>query len=838
MSAYASLYGNFDFNRTPIAPVGTKIVAHTNAATRTSFGAHGRTGWYIGPSLQHYRCWRCYIPETHSEVDVLKADFFPQQTPFPTFTREAYLRQTAEDMLQLLQPAEPPAIGNPPLEFGSPMLNAYVKIADILRRAFSLPKTSPRLSLSVAPPAQLPTSLPSPITATIPTPPAELQRVQAPKLILSPVALPRVPKPIIVPPIRQSPRARLDRLHFDPRTHRRHLVQTLSVAVTHNPTIAGKMYHPVTGKVENIDSLLRGPDALKWYASLTNEWGRCTQGIKKSRSAATQIVGNNTIFFIRPQSVPPGRKVTYATFVCTMRPGKAEEWRIRMTVGGDRLDAYQDVRSPAVGLIDTKLHLNSVISDAHRGARYLTADLKDFFLQSLMQIFQYMRVHRRYLPQEIIDEYSLTDDYFDSKGYVYVEIRKGMYGLKEAAILAYDQLREHLAPFGYAPVTHTPGLWTHSTRPTTFTLAVDDFGIKYFTPADANHLLDALRTKYSLTTDWTGSSYLGFKIDWNYPQRHVDISMPEYVPKALLTLRHPHPTVPQHAPHQWTRPVYGAKIQLANTDISPLLDKLGIHRVQQISGLFLYYSRGCDPTIIVALNEISNNQAAPTEKTKKACDMLLDYLATHPNATIRYHASDMVLSICSDAAYLVLPNARSRASGLFYLTDSLGATSNPPQPKQNGAVHVLCKTLRTVAASAAEAETGALFLNAQEGVPMRTALEEMGHPQPSTPLETDNATAHGITHSQVRMRKSKAFDMRYHWLIDRVRQKQFNIHWKPGNTNDADYFSKHHPPAHHRRMRPRYLLPLLSPRPSVTSSVRGCVSPSGSLPPGSHPRTT
>jgi hypothetical protein len=143
------------------------------------------------------------------------------------------------------------------------------------------------------------------------------------------------------------------------------------------------------------------------------------------------------------------------------------------------------------------------------------------------KIFKLEIVHRRYLPQEIIDEYSLTDDYFDSKGYVYVEIRKGMYGLKEAAILAYDQLREHLAPFGYAPVTHTPGLWTHSTRPTTFTLAVDDFGIKYFSPADANHLLEALRTKYSLTTDWTGSSYLGFQINWNYPQCHVDISMPD-----------------------------------------------------------------------------------------------------------------------------------------------------------------------------------------------------------------------------------------------------------------------------------------------------------------------
>jgi hypothetical protein len=57
-----------------------------------------------------------------------------------------------------------------------------------------------------------------------------------------------------------------------------------------------------------------------------------------------------------------------------------------------------------------------------------------------------MRVHRKYVPQNIIDEYDLTDDYFDSKGYVYLEIRKVMYGLKEASILAYDQLKQHLAP--------------------------------------------------------------------------------------------------------------------------------------------------------------------------------------------------------------------------------------------------------------------------------------------------------------------------------------------------------------------------------------------------------
>jgi len=96
-------------------------------------------------------------------------------------------------------------------------------------------------------------------------------------------------------------------------------------------------------------------------------------------------------------------------------PRKADVYRVRITVGGNRLDAYQDVCSPAVGVTDTKLHLNSVISDAHRGARYCTGDIKDFFLGSDMATYQYMRIHRKYLPDEIIKEYGLTPDFFDSK---------------------------------------------------------------------------------------------------------------------------------------------------------------------------------------------------------------------------------------------------------------------------------------------------------------------------------------------------------------------------------------------------------------------------------------
>ena len=259
-----------------------------------------------------------------------------------------------------------------------------------------------------------------------------------------------------------------------------------------------------------------------------------------------------------------------------MRPGKPKPYRICMTVGGDKLDAYQDVRSPAVGITDTKLHINSTISDAKHGARYCTGDLKDFFLASTMTIFQYMRVHRKYIPPEILEAYNLGAENFDSKGYAYLEIRKGMYGLKEASsILAYDQLKAHLAPYGYAPVRFTPGLWRHNKRRTTFTLAVDDFGIKYFCKADADHLFSALKDKYEMTQDWTGTSYLGLTLDWNYKEGYVDISMPKYVEKARAKFQHQAPSIPQHAPHLWSKPVYGQKVQFATNDDSKLLDKTG-----------------------------------------------------------------------------------------------------------------------------------------------------------------------------------------------------------------------------------------------------------------------
>ena len=101
-----------------------------------------------------------------------------------------------------------------------------------------------------------------------------------------------------------------------------------------------------------------------------------------------------------------------------------------------------------------------------------------------------MRMKIELVPQAFIDEYQLHDNIYN--GYVYMEIRRGMYGLPQAGMLANKLLKKRLAPHGYYEVPHTPGLWRHQFRPVMFTLVVDDLGVKYVGREHAEHLMNAI----------------------------------------------------------------------------------------------------------------------------------------------------------------------------------------------------------------------------------------------------------------------------------------------------------------------------------------------------------
>ena len=165
----------------------------------------------------------------------------------------------------------------------------------------------------------------------------------------------------------------------------------------------------------------------------------------------------------------------------------------------------------------------------------------------------------------------------------------------------------------------------------------------------------------------------------------------------------------------------------------------------------------------MALSAIAAQQSAPTEETLACVNQFLDYMWTHPDAKIRYRASDMILNVHSDASYIVCaPKARSRAGGYFFL----GSIPRDAKPIIiNGAIHITCTILKLVAASAAEAEFGALFLNAQEAKVILIVLEELRHPQPPTPIHVNNTTTVGIVNNTIKRQRSRAMEMRYFWLL-------------------------------------------------------------------------
>ena len=309
--------------------------------------------------------------------------------------------------------------------------------------------------------------------------------------------------------------------------------------------------------------------------------------------------------------------------------------------------------------------------------------------------------------------------------------------------------------------------------------------------------------------DRTATQYLGLTLEWNYKQGYVDISMPDYVTKAMTRFQHSFPSKFQPSPFPWTTPHYGAKTQFtAEADQTTPLTAPEVKFLQQVIGVFLYYARAVDSTMLVALGSLAAAQTQATQHTLSLLHHFMDYALCNPSAKVRFHASDMILHIHSDASYLSESQARSRAGGIFFLS-SHPVPGQPPDSTipLNGAIHVTSTIMRNVLASAAEAEVAACFLNAQEACVTRATLEFLGHAQPPTPIQTDNQCAAGILNATVKQKRSKAIDMRYYWLADRVEQKHFDVHWALGWTNEGDYFTKHHPPSHHVAKRSTYLQP-------------------------------
>jgi hypothetical protein len=287
-----------------------------------------------------------------------------------------------------------------------------------------------------------------------------------------------------------------------------------------------------------------------------------------------------------------------------------------------------------------------------KGAQFATANLSIFYLMTELKRPKYGRVKLTDIPQEIINKYQLHEKAED--GWVYFKVVQGMYGLPQSGSNSHNELKERLNKEGYFKSPIIPALWKHNKRPTQFVLVVDDFGIKYFSSDDLNHLHDTLKQYYGVKLDPEGKEYVKINLDWdyNYKNKKVYLSMIPYLEKALRQFDNVIPTKRQQSPYPHVKPNYGAKQQFAEYDKSKPVDNEKKKQIQKVTGKFLWYARGVDGTILTPLSAIAAKQSKPTVNTMTRSQQVMNYLATQEPAVLTYCKSDMVLAVHSNASYL------------------------------------------------------------------------------------------------------------------------------------------------------------------------------------------
>ena len=215
--------------------------------------------------------------------------------------------------------------------------------------------------------------------------------------------------------------------------------------------VCNGVVHPVTKETITKYSKLVTDPLLRdiWTVAMLKELHQLADGTK-------------TIKFLERTDIaliPKDRTVTYARIVVDHRPQKEDPNHARLTVGGNLIDYPFELTTRTADMLSAKILWNSVISTV--GARFACCDIKNMYLNTPLDRFEYMKMPLVILPEDIIIHYNLRDK--ARNGFVYIEIRKGMYGLPQAGILANKLLKERLEIDGYTEQQHTPGLFKHRT---------------------------------------------------------------------------------------------------------------------------------------------------------------------------------------------------------------------------------------------------------------------------------------------------------------------------------------------------------------------------------------
>jgi hypothetical protein len=446
LSAAAHFHGLVDYNNTAFAPPVYKIIAHEKLGKRRTWAPHGQHRYLLGPAMHHYWCQNVYITATASERIMDTLEFFPHNYQIPQLSSTDRLLMAAKATTDALQNPHPEV---PFASVRDDTISALADLAAVLKLKLrqtpaptpqAVPQTVFQRQCLAEPSNQIlnspiPTSRQMRSQTTIHT--QDIPNVPLPPRVVTPRTLRPSPPRVPTRSRRLSPRnlSQDDFCRMD--------TANMAIAIGDNHWSrqhqSNAIIHPFTGKEMEYSALLKDPRLQPlWNRGFGNECGCLFQGIR-------DIPGTDTRFFIKLTNIPKDRKITYGKIVCDYKPHKKEKERVRLTVGGDRLDYSGDVATSAADITTFKIIINSNLST--EDSAMMMMDIKNYYLGTPLPRFEYMKMLLSRFPKEIIQKYNLNALAVDS--WVYIEIRKGMYGLKQAGLLANQLLQTRLAPFGY-----------------------------------------------------------------------------------------------------------------------------------------------------------------------------------------------------------------------------------------------------------------------------------------------------------------------------------------------------------------------------------------------------
>jgi hypothetical protein len=407
------LKGTFDFNKTPLAPPGTKIIIHEKSLQHGSWDPHGVDGWYLGPAMEHYSCYSVFTNGTQAEQVSDTVAFFPQTTTVPCMTATDIALRAANNLVQVLQHPLP---ATPFAQVGTRQLEALKQLADIFQHA-----TAPRV---LAPVERH--SLPRVVTT--PSPPTSPWPIASP-----PSAAPhRYPTRHVITQSTQEEASHIFTVNAN--------IPSISNSIHQAPIQewANSIIDPETGASLEYRHFLKIPaKAAAWTHSFANELGRLAQGV------GGRLKGTNTIFFIRHDQIPTDRRtdVTYGRICVNHRPQKEEPHRTRLTVGGHPLPIQPPPNS------------SSIATFRHPALNTCAATSQTFIWEPPWIAMNTWKFRSPSPLNEIIEEYKLRP--LAHKDHIYMEIRWGMYRLPQAGTLANNLLTQRLEPKGCYQCRHT-----------------------------------------------------------------------------------------------------------------------------------------------------------------------------------------------------------------------------------------------------------------------------------------------------------------------------------------------------------------------------------------------